>query len=89
MFPPEAPMADDVDIAFLAAQFELAGGSIRGAALAAATLAAADRGVIGMPHLTLAIAREYQRLGRLPSHGEFGPWYGPVLEQLSGDSRRR
>src|SRR5205823_3533748 len=80
MFPPEAPVAAEVDMAYLARQFELAGGSIRGAALAAATLAAADGGVIDMSHLSLAIAREYQKLGRLPSQGEFGPWYPKVLE---------
>lgn len=84
MFPPEAPVGEDVDLGYLARQFELAGGSIRGAALAAATMAAADGGVIRMSHLTLAVAREYQKLGRLPSHGEFGPWYAEVLSRLSG-----
>jgi hypothetical protein len=84
MFPEEAPVGDDVDLGYLARQFELAGGSIRGAALAAATMAAGDGGVICMSHLALAVAREYQKLGRLPSQGEFGPWYADVLGQLSG-----
>jgi ATPase family associated with various cellular activities (AAA) len=84
MFPPEAPVGDEVDLAYLARQFELAGGSIRGAALTAATMAAADGGVIHMPHLALAVAREYQKLGRLPSQGEFGPWYGDVLAGIGG-----
>jgi len=84
VFPAEAPLAEEVDFAFLAKQFELAGGSIRGAALGAAALAAADGGAIGMPHLAIAVAREYQKLGKLPSQGEFGPWYRLVLEQLAG-----
>ena len=43
--PARAPVAADVDVAFLARQFELSGGSIRNAALQAAFLAAAGDGV--------------------------------------------
>ncbi|MGH2600833.1 MAG: ATP-binding protein, partial [Dehalococcoidia bacterium] len=76
IFPPATPLAEDVDIAFLARRFDIAGGTIKNAALAAAVLAAADGGRVTMPHLALAVAREYQKLGRLPSQGEFGPYYG-------------
>ena len=40
--PAQAPVASDVDVAFLARQFDLTGGSIRNAALQAAFLAAVD-----------------------------------------------
>jgi hypothetical protein len=82
-FPTEAPLLEDLDCTFLARQFELAGGNIKGAALGAAVLAAADGGAIGMRHVALAVAREYQKMGKLPSQSEFGPFYGMVLEHLS------
>jgi hypothetical protein len=81
-FPPQAPLGEQVDIGFLARQFELAGGSIKGAALSAAVLAAADGQTIEMHHVALAVAREYQKMGKLPSQGEFGPYYPRVLEHL-------
>jgi winged helix domain-containing protein/ATPase family protein associated with various cellular activities (AAA) len=80
-FPSPTPMGD-VDLAFMAEHFELAGGGIRGAAMGAATLAAADSGMVEMKHLTLAVAREYQKLGKLPSQSEFGPYYLDVLKEL-------
>ena len=42
MFPVETPLGDDLDFAFLAAQFPLSGGFIKNAALAVAFPAAAD-----------------------------------------------
>ncbi|MFC5730649.1 MULTISPECIES: ATP-binding protein [Nocardioides] len=65
----------DVDLAFLAKSFELAGGSIRSSAVTAAYLAAADAGVIGMKHLVTAVHREYRKLGRLCLESEFGPYW--------------
>ncbi len=62
----------DVDLAFCARAFELAGGSIRSIAVTAAYLAAADTGVIGMRHLVTAVQREYRKLGRLCLPAEFG-----------------
>ncbi len=65
----------DVDLPFLADSFELAGGSIRSAAVTAAYLAAADAGVIGMRHLVTAVQREYRKLGRLCLEAEFGAYW--------------
>jgi hypothetical protein len=71
----------DVDLPFLAGSFEMAGGSIRSAAVTAAYLAAedADRsggpGVIGMRHVVTAVHREYRKLGRLCLESEFGPYW--------------
>ena len=70
----------DVDLPFLADSFELAGGSIRSAAVTAAYLAAADAGVIGMRHLVTAVQREYRKLGRLCLESEFGVYWKLLQE---------
>jgi AAA+ superfamily predicted ATPase len=75
-FPPEAPLAEDVDLAFIARQFKLAGGNIRNIALLSAFLAAEDGTDIGMNHLVRAIKREYQKLGKLVTEAEFGRYLG-------------
>jgi hypothetical protein len=69
LFPPAAPIGDDVDLAYLGERFQLAGGNLRNIALRAA-FAAAERGEpIGMGHLLQAAKREYEKLGKpfLPS----------------------
>ncbi len=78
VFPPAAPLADDVDLAFLAKHFKLAGGNIRNIALLAAYLAAEDSKQITMSHVVRAIKREYQKLGKLVTEAEFGRWLGVV-----------
>jgi SpoVK/Ycf46/Vps4 family AAA+-type ATPase len=80
IFPPEAPLASDVDGAFLARQFKLAGGNIKNIALHAAFLAAEADSSISMAHLIRATKREYQKLGRLCSRADFGPYYELVSE---------
>jgi hypothetical protein len=76
VFPPDAPLADDVNLAYLAKQFKLTGGNIRNIALLAAYLAAEDGDVIHMAHAVRAIKREYQKLGKLVTEAEFGKWLG-------------
>jgi AAA+ superfamily predicted ATPase len=78
VFPREAPLDQDVDLAFIARQFKLAGGSIRNIALMAAFLAAEDGGAIGMAHVVRAIKREYQKLGKLVTAAEFGAYLGLI-----------
>ena len=75
-----APVANDVDASFLARQFELSGGNIRNIVLAAAFAAAAASAAITMQSLILATAREIQKIGRLPSRGEFREFYDLVRE---------
>ncbi len=75
MFASTAPLAPDVDLAFLARQFRIAGGNIRNIVLLAAFLAASEEQAIGMTHLIRATKREYQKLGRLVTEGDFGRWY--------------
>src|SRR5262249_22799761 len=72
VFPPEAPLTDDVDMGFLAKQFKVTGGNIRNIALLSAFLAAEERRSIGMTQVVRAIKREYQKLGKLVTEADFG-----------------
>jgi SpoVK/Ycf46/Vps4 family AAA+-type ATPase len=73
-YPAEAPLDADVDLAFLARQFKLAGGNIRNIALLSAFLAAEDGAAIGMRQIVRAVRREYQKLGKLVTGSEFGAY---------------
>jgi hypothetical protein len=77
VFPASAPLAGDVDLAFLARNFKLAGGNIRNIALLAAYLAAEDGDAITMKHIIRAIRREYQKIGKLVTRAEFGMYLEP------------
>ena len=66
-----APIAADVDFAFLARQFTLTGGDIRNVALGAAFLAAHEDRDIEMAHLVRAVARQRRKQGKLPTASEF------------------
>jgi hypothetical protein len=65
IWPEATPRAADVDADVLARTYRLSGGHIRNAALAAAFLAAADGGVVTMAHVTAAVRREHQKLGKV------------------------
>jgi ATP-dependent 26S proteasome regulatory subunit len=73
--PLELPIAPDVDLAFLARKFKLAGGHIRNIVLAAAFLAAADGRAMTMPHLIQATRREFQKIGRMITPTDFEAYY--------------
>ncbi|MFE4331854.1 ATP-binding protein [Streptomyces sp. NPDC056831] len=73
---PALPRGRDLDLAFCAQNFELAGGNIRSIAVTAAYLAADTGEPVAMPTLIHAIQREYQKLGRLTLASEFGPYLG-------------
>jgi len=74
MFPSDVPMAEDIDFDFLARQFVLSGGHIKNIALNSAFMAAQDGGPVRMEHLIRATKREYDKLGKLSSKSEFGPY---------------
>jgi SpoVK/Ycf46/Vps4 family AAA+-type ATPase len=74
VFPPEAPLANDVDLTFLARQFKVTGGNIRNIALLAAFLAAEEGRAIGMTQIVRAIKREYQKLGKLVTEADFAQY---------------
>ncbi|WP_250300626.1 ATP-binding protein [Streptomyces sp. A 4/2] len=75
---PVLPRGTDLDLAFCADNFELAGGNIRSIAVTAAYLAADTDEPVTMATLIHAIQREYQKLGRLTLASEFGPYLGWV-----------
>jgi hypothetical protein len=76
------PRSADVDLDFLAASFELAGGHIRSAAVTAAYLSAEAGEPVTMADLVGAVGREYRKLGRLCLEREFGPY----LELVAHDA---
>jgi SpoVK/Ycf46/Vps4 family AAA+-type ATPase len=76
VFPRPAAMSP-LDLGFLS-RLELSGGNIRGIALNAAFIAAAARAPIGMVHVLKAVAREYAKLERPITPGEFGSYYEEV-----------
>ncbi len=78
IFPPEAPLNDDADIEFMARQFRVSGGNIKNIALCAAFLAAENGGHISTENLIAATKREYQKIGKLCTEGEFGRYYDVV-----------
>ncbi|MDJ0628983.1 MAG: ATP-binding protein [Rhodobacter sp.] len=70
--PAAAPLEPGVDLPAVAETFELSGGDIRNAALAAAYLAAAEGAAIGMRHLLRAVERTMAKAGRTPIAADFG-----------------
>lgn len=81
IFPAATPLDPDVDLDFLARQFELAGGNIKNIALAAAFLAAEEGSAVRMEHLILATSRELQKQGRLPTKSDFREHYELIREK--------
>jgi len=75
---PPLPLADDIDLDFLASAFELAGGNIRSACTTAAYLAAAAAVPVGMAEMIAAVEQEYRKLGRLVLEREFGPYHSTL-----------
>jgi SpoVK/Ycf46/Vps4 family AAA+-type ATPase len=63
-FPPQAPLADDLDYGLLARQLQVAGGNIKNIVLNAAFLASADGGAIAMSHLLHSARREFEKIGK-------------------------
>jgi SpoVK/Ycf46/Vps4 family AAA+-type ATPase len=82
IWPERIPVSPDLNLTFMARRFEITGGAIRNIALAAAFLAAADGRVVTMSHLIRATRREYQKMGKVISAGEFGEYAG-LVEQAS------
>ncbi|HET6420525.1 MAG TPA: AAA family ATPase [Geobacteraceae bacterium] len=72
IWPESTPRSEGLDLDFVARRFEITGGNIRNIALAAAFMAADNGGIIDMKHLVNATRREYQKMGKIVSEGEFG-----------------
>src|SRR3954471_5676321 len=71
LLPEEAPLPEDVALAFLAIQFKLSGGAIRNCSLSAAFQAADEGTSISMRHLVRAVAQEFGKQGRLTLETDF------------------
>ncbi len=74
IWPAAMPRDADLDLAFAARQFRLTGGNIKNIAVAAAFLGAAEGSGVRMAHLIHATRREYQKMGKLCTEAEFGPY---------------
>lgn len=73
-FPPGAPQ-EDLDLAWIAQRFRVTGGNIRNAATSAAFLAAEAGRPITMDDVVRGLDREFEKLGRLRTEADFGPYY--------------
>ena len=75
--PKDTPLAEDVDIRFLAEKFEFVGGNIKNCILNAAFLAAADPkacGKVWMRHYLNAIKYEFVKVGKVFTRSDFEPY---------------
>jgi SpoVK/Ycf46/Vps4 family AAA+-type ATPase len=78
IFPQDAPLSDSLDLKFMAKQFKITGGNIKNIALSAAFLAAQSGGVIETEHLIQSTRREYLKMGKLCTEGEFARYFDMV-----------
>jgi len=67
-----APVADDLDLGFMAKRFKLSGGSIRNIVLTAAFVAATEGRAVTMADIVRGTEVEYRKLGHLLVESEFG-----------------
>ncbi|MEC0267498.1 ATP-binding protein [Paenibacillus anseongense] len=71
MFPPAAPLSDDVDFRYLAQRYEIAGGNIKNVVLSSAFLAAEAGEPIRMQHIIKSIRHELQKSGKILAKQEW------------------
>ncbi len=64
-FPNEAPLAGEIDYAYLAKRFQLAGGNIKNIVLNSAFLAAEKNETITQEHILHGVKREFEKIGKL------------------------
>jgi hypothetical protein len=72
------PRDADLDLDFCARAFELSGGNIRSAVVAAAYRAASEGRPVSTVDLVTGVHREYRKLGRLTLEAEFGRYLATV-----------
>lgn len=75
VFPSKMPLESDIDIAYLADNFELSGASIKNIALNAAFLAASRQEVTGMAHIMTALQQEYEKSGKILGKADLQEYY--------------
>jgi AAA+ superfamily predicted ATPase len=79
-FSDAVPRAPDLDIAYLANQFTLAGGSIVNAAINASIIASNDNRPVSMRHAIVAVGRELVKMGKQVNRAFFGEYYDLVSD---------
>ena len=74
--PKNTPLADDVDLHFLADRFEFVGGNIKNCILNAAFLAAGDGDgqTVHMKHYLMAVKYEFVKTGKVFTRADFEPY---------------
>ena len=75
LLPSSVPQATDVDLVYLASQFDLTGGSIKNSVLTAAFAAAAEGSSVAMRHLVRAVSLELSKMDQPVVRTDFGPYY--------------
>ena len=75
VFPGRMPLAADIDIDYLADNFELSGASIKNIALNAAFIAASRQEITGMEHIMEALQQEYEKSGKILGKAELKEYY--------------
>lgn len=75
VFPKQMPRKDDIDIAYLAENFELTGAGIKNIALNAAFLAAARQETTGMYHIMTVLQQEYRKSGKTLGKAELKEYF--------------
>jgi SpoVK/Ycf46/Vps4 family AAA+-type ATPase len=63
------------------ARLEITGGNIRNIALNAAHQAASEEAFLSMDHILRAARREYQKIDKIMSEAEFGPYLKPLSHE--------
>ena len=64
VFPAQMPLGEDIDMEYLACNFELSGASIKNIAINASFLAASKGQAVGMEHIMASLQQEYQKAGK-------------------------
>jgi ATP-dependent 26S proteasome regulatory subunit len=85
LFPSQVPQAPNLDFAWFAKRFKLAGGNIRNIIVGAAYLAHANGGQVSMDHLLHTTRRELQKMGRLVSENDLDMGNDLMKETVSDD----
>lgn len=75
VFPEKMPLGPDLDLEYLASNFELSGASIKNIALNGAFLAASRQETVGMEHLLISLQQEYQKAGKILGKEELKEYY--------------
>ena len=78
IFPQRTPLGEDVDLDYLANQFEITGGSIKNIALVASFMAARAGEAVGMQHIVRAVKYEMAKQGKIMLREDYGE-YGYLL----------